>query len=174
MNKKLYFLAILPTEEICEAITAFKKEAALRFSSSHALQSVPHITLIPPFFMNSDLSENLISRIKNLSGSILPFEVVLNQFGNFEPNVIYINVEPSHGLSQCHLGAKEVVESIISEPLQFNHPFHPHITVALKDLKASELTKAFTFFSNKSFNDSFQFEKIAVLSYNVDKWELVN
>ena len=38
----LYFIAIIPPQEICEAITAIKQDFAERFKSSKALKIIPH------------------------------------------------------------------------------------------------------------------------------------
>jgi 2'-5' RNA ligase len=54
MVKSPWFIAVIPPEDIQEAVTALKREAAARFESRHALKSPPHVTLIPPFVATLD------------------------------------------------------------------------------------------------------------------------
>lgn len=53
----LYFLAVIPPEPVFSEVMAFKKEMSERFSSSRALKSPPHITLLPPVQGNEDFEE---------------------------------------------------------------------------------------------------------------------
>ncbi len=173
MNKKLYFLAIIPPDEISAELTSFKKEAKNLYSSSHALNSPPHVTLVPPFWMGHILEAKLRKSIQELNMNKLEFEVHLNGFNYFEPNVLFVNIEESNSLLKCHESAKQCVEIIIEEPIKMNHPFHPHITVAFKDLSPALLKDAFLHFKEKAFYSQFAFENIRLLSYNDNAWEII-
>ena len=49
MAEGLYFIGILPPEDIKKKITDIKHVVARKFGSKHALNSPPHITLRMPF-----------------------------------------------------------------------------------------------------------------------------
>jgi len=59
--ENLYFIAIIPTKEICDEIEVFKFDFTQHFESHEALRVIPHITLKAPFklavFKHADLLE---------------------------------------------------------------------------------------------------------------------
>jgi len=64
----LFFVALLPPEDLQREISAFKKHIANTWGACHALKSPPHITLQPPF----DWPENELASLKNASPILLP------------------------------------------------------------------------------------------------------
>ena len=59
----LYYIALLPPENIRQEVTALKEHAAEAFHSSKALNSPPHITLIPPFRIEISREAELLKRV---------------------------------------------------------------------------------------------------------------
>ncbi|MDE5096246.1 MAG: 2'-5' RNA ligase family protein, partial [Trichodesmium sp. St11_bin5] len=49
LSKCLLFVALVPPENIQNQVTEIKEYFSRNYNSSHALKSVPHITLQPPF-----------------------------------------------------------------------------------------------------------------------------
>ena len=69
MSESLYFIAVLPSEEIHEEITVLKHEIAEKYESKHALRSPPHITLHMPFKWKDKRFEDLVNVMKGLTSS---------------------------------------------------------------------------------------------------------
>jgi 2'-5' RNA ligase len=51
--------------------------------------------------------------------------------------------------------------------------FHPHITIANRDLKPSDFIKAWEHFAKNDFNEMFQIRSISLLKLGPDKWNVV-
>ncbi|UJH91222.1 hypothetical protein LZ575_21950 [Antarcticibacterium sp. 1MA-6-2] len=60
---KLYFIAILPPEDIRRQIKDFKMEIALKYGAKHALKLPAHITLKSPFKILELQEKNLIDNL---------------------------------------------------------------------------------------------------------------
>ena len=62
-DKSLYFIAIIPPEKIRREIEELKKKISVAFNTKRALNSPPHITLIPPFRTELDNLNSLIQKL---------------------------------------------------------------------------------------------------------------
>ncbi|MFQ5448773.1 MAG: 2'-5' RNA ligase family protein, partial [Saprospiraceae bacterium] len=85
----LFFIALLPDEEIRREYTPYKNDCARKFGTSHALKSPPHITLVPPFRWREEQLEALKDTLDLFALGQEPFEVQLRHFNCFKPRVIY-------------------------------------------------------------------------------------
>lgn len=132
----LYFIAIIPDVRLCKEITEIKKYFANNYFTKAALKLPPHITLYPPFRWD-DKNENLLTVSSNnfIQGKA-PFSIFLNGFGCFEPKVIFIKPEFCNKLNVFRNDLLLHLKSTInlSDP-QNERSFHPHITLASRDLK---------------------------------------
>ncbi|WP_370088602.1 RNA 2',3'-cyclic phosphodiesterase [Ekhidna sp.] len=176
MSESLYFIALVPPPEIQEEITKLKQEVAEKYESRHALKSPPHITLHMPFKWKDKRDEELVAVMEELNSDFDPFEVQLKDFNFFEPRVVFLDVVENEKLNQLQ---KEVVD-VCRKQLKLdnanykNRPFHPHVTIAFRDLKKRmfyEAKKEFEFLE-VSFN--FHVKKISLLKHDGTKWNVVD
>ncbi|MDB5241149.1 MAG: 2-5 ligase [Spirosoma sp.] len=164
---KLYFIALLPDQVIQDEVTAFKQTALERFESGQALKSPPHITLIPPFRSN----ETQFSALQSLANKEKPFQVDLRNFDRFSSRVIYVNVLPHPTLLHHQKRLADLCSSqwgIIPD----SRPFHPHMTVAFKDLKRSVFPEAWAYFSTLSYERFFMAQAFTLLVHSGQRWEV--
>ena len=129
-NAQRYFIALLPDDALQQEVTAFKQTALDRFASGHALKSPPHITLIPPFLQDQED----FSSLQDFTSLLTPFTVRLNGFNRFDQRVIYIDVQADESLIACQQLLASFCEQNFGTKTAAR-PFHPHMTVAFKDLK---------------------------------------
>ena len=108
LSKRLLFVALVPPENIQNQVTGIKEHFAQQYNSSHALKSVPHITLQPPFkWPTTDLTL-LQDSLENFAQNCSTFSITLSGFAAFVPRVIYINVvKTPEPVSYTHLRAHE-------------------------------------------------------------------
>ena len=92
MSEGLYFIAIIPPDNIQEEITGFKHVVAEKFDSRHALRSPPHITLHMPFKWKEKRLDELTACMQSINYHLEPFEIQLNGFDFFEPRVVFVDV----------------------------------------------------------------------------------
>ena len=68
-DTSLYFIAIIPPEEIATEITSFKQEMANIYNSKKALRVMPHITLKAPFTVVSNRDEEVLEWLSSKKGA---------------------------------------------------------------------------------------------------------
>jgi 2'-5' RNA ligase len=172
MVKSPWFIAVIPPEDIQEAVTALKREAAARFESRHALKSPPHVTLIPPFVATLDEISSLEGFLADFAGGQSAFSLTLSGFSSFPPRVIYVDVVPNKALEHLQEDLKKRIRETFSFSLPRYHGFHPHMTIAFRDLKPAVFPAAFDYFSSQEFVAAFQVSSIALLRHQDGEWSL--
>ena len=171
----LYFAAIIPPPGLYEKIQQLKEYVHEKYKSRSALNSPPHATVFMPFRWKTRKENELISTTKKVAASHKPFSIQLENFDVFKPRVIFINIAPSEEL---HLLQKSLVREFKRELQLFDpgldkRPFHPHITIAFRDLKKSMFNLAWNDdFSKRIFNESFEVRELNLLKHNGKFWEV--
>jgi len=170
----LYFIAIVPPDPIADAVKAVKEDMAVRFSSKAALRSPAHITLHMPFRWPDKKLENLHFVLNNLAESTVPIPIQLNQFGAFVPRVIYVAVEENLLLEQLQKNLLRVSRQQLGI---FNgdykdRAFHPHMTVAFRDLKPRNFKLAWEEYESKPFSFNFTCDAISLLKHDGKEWRV--
>lgn len=166
---QLYFVALLPPADIQREVTAFKQTALERFGSGHALRSPPHITLIPPF--RTDRTD--FAALQTAADRQVPFVVSLRDFARFGRRVIFVNVLPSECLSGCQQQLAEFGHQTYGiEPDR--RPFHPHMTVAFRDLMQHVFPEAWAHFSGQGYDRAFTADAFALLRHTGQGWEVAH
>lgn len=166
LNK--YLIAILPPEPIASEIYKLKEHFRDKYNSKASLNSPPHITLHMPFEFSNE--EKLLTNFKNTF--ITPFKIELKDFGCFEPRVIFIAVSKS---SELESAQRNVMDFCKQELNVFNadyknQPFHPHITLAFRDLKKPMFKESWNEFKDKTYSASFTCSKISLLRHDGKFW----
>ena len=174
-HRKQYFVAIIPPSPVFEEALAFKEYFKERYGSKAALSSPPHITLHMPFLWNQAKEEKLIAKIKDFSGRYDPLKVCLDNFSSFPPRVVFIKVTESDALDAMQ---KDLHRFFKRELDIFNanykeRPYHPHLTLAFRDLKKSQYATAWAEFSEKEYKAEFMADKITLLKHNGKSWDVL-
>ncbi|MDH3650713.1 MAG: 2'-5' RNA ligase family protein [Saprospiraceae bacterium] len=170
MKHRLYFVAVVPPDEIQREVVQFKKFAAQHFKSIHALKSPPHITVIPPFWWNPDRINEIIDGLTSIVCQMPPFDVLLHGFGCFVPRVIYIDVGKSPPLADLHRGLKDLYLRQWNLRPDKRDQYHPHMTIAFKDLSKSQFYLAWDYFKNKIYQANFDANTISLLEHDGRRW----
>lgn len=172
MKTSLYYLAILPNSKISTEITAFKQYATVHFNTNRALRSPPHITLIPPFRWPEGQIYAIANTLKSFAKQKHIFELPLKDFEAFLPRVIFIQPEKHPQLIQLQSDLKISLEEQNNLIYQDIFGFHPHITVAFKDLKEDIFPIAWKYFKQLSYFRTFTVDNITLLKHNGKVWEI--
>ncbi|MEO9805699.1 MAG: 2'-5' RNA ligase family protein [Reichenbachiella sp.] len=172
-EQSLYFLALVPDQEIYAEVMTFKEEVAKKFNSKGALRSPPHITLHMPFKWRSDKEEELIERLSQFKFEHYPITVELDGFDFFEPRVVFVHVIKSEWLA---LLQKELTTFVRRELKFFNadykdRGFHPHMTIGFRDLKKAVFPEVKTYYKDQSYQRQFNVSNICLLKHDGKRWE---
>ena len=173
-DKLLYYIALLPNVDVQRQAKEHMQVFATKYESKSAFRSPPHITLHMPFQLSSRKADKLTNLLTEFSANISPFEIYLNGFGAFEPRVIFINVDENTLLRN--------VQAALSKYLRVNmqlfnanykhQAYHPHITIAFRDLKKPAFEQAWAVYKNESFMASFIADGITLLKHNGKSWDV--
>ncbi|GIV27078.1 MAG: hypothetical protein KatS3mg027_0892 [Bacteroidia bacterium] len=178
MSFALYFLAIVPPPELSQKIHQIKNYIAQKYNCKHALKSPPHITIEPPFRFPPAKEALLIQNINHLNQQLqsLSTTIYIKDYDVFLPKVVFIKVLDNPELHQIYKYTHHFVKSQLKIIKDLPpRPFHPHITIAFRDVKKQyTLTILEELKTNFPIQDSFQFQKLFLLKHNGQYWEVIN
>jgi 2'-5' RNA ligase len=167
-----YFIASVLPPPLYEGAMQLKRYFADHYHSKAALNSPPHITLHMPFQWRAEKEMGLMDGMKFLASQLVPVKVELDGFGCFAPRVVFIQVISSESLTLMQLQIRQFCKKNLG---LFNAdyqdlPFHPHVTVAFRDLKKSLFPRAWEEFKSKAFTGEFLADRISLLKHDGKKW----
>ena len=168
-----YFIAIVPPEPLLSEIQKIKLDIFETYQTKGALRSPGHITLHMPFSFEEEKENKLLGCLEDFKFQT-SFPVSLNKFKCFEPRVVYIHVEEQPLLIDLQ---KQLVRHVKQNLQLFNQSddkrgFHPHITVAFRDLKKQNFYAVWEAYQNKAFTANFQCASICLLKHIDQRWEI--
>jgi 2'-5' RNA ligase len=171
---KLYFIALIPPSPIYDEALEQKNYFKENYNSKASLNSPPHITLHMPFRWKEQKEKDLAETLEQFIKRFDPIKVCLDNFSAFEPRVIFINVVKSEALDEMQ---KSIHRFCKKELNLFNanykeQPFHPHLTLAFRDLKKPNFKKAWEEFAQKEYKAEFIADRIALLKHNGKIWQV--
>ncbi len=166
-----YFLAIVPPEPFLSQIQHVKQSISDNYNSKGALNSPGHITLHMPFSFEEDKESKLIDCLSSFKFKTT-FPVSFKNYDCFEPRVIFIKVEEQVELFELQ---KQLMNHVKRNLNIFNQSddmrgFHPHVTVAFRDLKKPVFYKLWEQYQLKSYTGTFNCQSFALLKRVNDKW----
>lgn len=169
-----YFVALLPPEAVQSDVTRIKQHFKERYHSRKALNSPPHITLQPPFQQAESEAVRLKSVLQTFAQRHAPLTVQLDGFAAFPPRVIYIHVVRSQSLLQLqqNLMAELEAQLAIVDPISKQRPFHPHLTVAFRDLTPANFKAGWAEFCQQSFQATFTVAALTLLIHLQGRWQI--
>jgi 2'-5' RNA ligase len=174
-NKKvsLYFIALIPDENLRDQIRGIKERIRNEYGAGHALKSPAHITLQMPFKRSSSDEAVISQALRKLASGEKSFNINLDGFGAFAPRVIFIKITEPDRVMALHSRLKEVLlaelhfsqEEILKE-------VQPHITVATRDLTKTAFREVWPELKDEDFRASFDVHSIFLLKHNGRSWDI--
>lgn len=170
MNRK-YFIAIIPPEPVFSEIEKIKLEISQKYNNKSSLRSPAHITLHMPFEMKEEKEGILVEKISSFKFSS-SFSIQLKNYSCFEPKVIFIDVEKNETLTALQ---KELVFHVKSNLNIFNQyedkrAYHPHVTIAFRDLKKTDFYLANEEYKTKTLAAEFKVRSFFLLKHTGKVW----
>jgi len=168
-----YFIAIIPPTLIFEEVLWLKNYFKEKYSSKASLKSPPHITIQAPFLWSESRENELVKLLEYFAKDKRSIQVSLSGFGAFSPRVIFIAVDPTEELNDFHT----VLEEFCRQKLNLTNNsdelknFHPHLTLAFRDLRKDQFDLAWREFKNKKYSASFTVDGFHLLKHDGQKWQ---
>ena len=170
----MYFIALVAPAEIDQQVLKWKNHFKEHYQCIVALKSPAHITLVPPFWMKEELENELINSINEFSNTERKFEIMLKNFAAFKPRVIYVDVIKNAQLDNMHHNLNEFILNTNLFPItKDDRPFHPHVTLATRDLHKKAFYEAWEKFSSKEYEATWIVNGISLLRHNKKNWDVI-
>lgn len=174
MEKKHYFIAILPPEPVLGQVRDMKMLLHDRYGCRVALKSPAHITLIPPFHFPPGNEADLVSVLDTYAAAATPFEIELDGFGRFDEQTIYVRVKESPELRRLQFGLHQQLHRELLPKTKKAYDFHPHMTIGNRDIPAGRFEEAFAHFSGRDYQAVFPALSVVLLRLGNGAWETVH
>ncbi len=170
----LYFIALLPPEPFRQFAWKWKEYFRDQYKSKASLNSPPHITLHMPFKLKPKREAELITSLQRVADNFNPLMVELEGFGAFPPRVIFIDVEKSSELDELQQAIKRQMKldfQVFNANYQ-DKPFHPHMTLAFRDLRKAQFQQAWEEFQYKEVHYTWESTQFTLLKHNGHHWDI--
>lgn len=170
----MYFIALVAPGKINSRVLKWKNFFKEHYGCTAALKSPAHITLIPPFWMKEALEADLINSINEFSSTKNKFEIIVKDFAAFIPRVIYVDVVKNEILNKLYGSLADFIYAANKYPVKKeDRPFHPHVTLATRDLYKKAFYEAMEIFSTKKYEASWLVTGISLLRHNKKNWDVI-
>ncbi len=169
----LYFIALIPNQKIRQKVLELKNEIKDKYGAAHALKSPAHITLVMPFRRKEDEEEQFCRVIRETAIGMKPFSIELEGFDVFAPRVLFIKIKKHESIAEVR---KKLVRNLRNDagfsPKETGSRFHPHMTIATRDLTEDNFEIAWREFSERTFHDQWLCDGIYLLKHNGRHWDI--
>jgi 2'-5' RNA ligase len=171
--QKKYFIAIVLRDDLLAKAEAIKQELYERYGLKGALRSPAHITLHRPFEWKEEKESTLVEALEKFEFRP-PFHLYLNGFSCFEPRVIYLDLKKNEHLYELHnqLAAHCRIHLRLLNETDDLRGFHPHVTVAFRDLKKPLFYELWKKFKDEKFTGAMEVKEFSLLKLE-NKWEII-
>lgn len=171
-----YALAVLPSKDVSDIVDSYRRE----FAKFTDYVIVPHITLIPPFYIKSGVESEIIVLLNNIYKNIQLFSVLINKINYFEGknNVAFFQPDSksSKNIKTLVIKAVGVLNDRIRNAYD-DYPFTteefiPHMTIAEK-IPVKNLNEIKMALSGVIPNFSFQVSSLHLFKQSVasNEWK---
>ncbi|MBN7814226.1 2'-5' RNA ligase family protein [Algoriphagus pacificus] len=169
-----YFLALVPEGDLQERVTALKMQLKEEFNCKYALKSPAHVTLKMPFSYNEAKEESLIQSLSDFLKNYKEISLKVGGVGTFGDRVIYLKIDAGEDLFDLQRELKLYCKrelKLVDELSDRN--FHPHMTIAFKDLKKAQIPNILEVLKMKSISYDFVSSQLFLLKRENRRWEII-
>ena len=103
-----------------------------------------------------------------------PFSLTLRNYGFFEPRVVFIAVEENEPLRKLETKVGQVArrELKLLNARYKERAFHPHLTIAFRDLKKSTFYEAKKFYEERECLFEFEVTDLVLFRHQKEEWQM--
>ena len=171
----MYFVAIVCPPLVDAKVLQFKLWMKEQIGCFVALKSPAHITLIPPFWLEEARETELVQTLQSFKSDMDEQEIQLDGFSHFGKRVLFVHVKDNPALPEIKSQTeKHFMQSFGDTVKKDDRPFHPHVSIANRDMKPGDFEKSWKHFSNKLFKEKFRAKNISILKLSPDKWNVIS
>jgi len=168
----LYLTGILPPQHLSEEIDELRKEISAKYHVYAALRPPVHITLFRPVNMDAALEQHLIKWLKPIGGLHQPFKQELENFDCFNNKTLFIHCVNNQSLQNLQRDVAAVFNKNKIDPREVkgSSRFHPHITLAYRDVKPNIFIPLWDEFKVRKLKRNFTADRYTLLKHDGKQW----
>ena len=171
---EMYFIALVLPPALNEKILRHKNYMLEQYGCRVGLKSPAHITLVPPCWLEKEREPALRAAIDQLAAETTSFALATDNFSHFKPKTIFIALARNEALIALKKNSDELFNLNAIPGLKIDdRPFHPHITIATRDLHKKNFYEAWKHFENKTFLETWMADGISLLKHNKKNWDVM-
>src|SRR5690349_4871439 len=140
--ESMYFVAVVLPKHLDEKILQHKKWMQEKYGCKVGLKSPAHITLVPPFWTPTENEDKLKKDLFGIASDVSSFTVVTNNFSAFKPRTLFVATKENGALNELKKKTDDVFQRKDYKIKKEARPFHPHITIATRDLHKAAFAEA--------------------------------
>jgi len=171
----MYYMAIVLPEDLNKEVLSYKQYMLDKYNCKVGLKSPAHITIIPPYWMEREKEAPLLQQLDDRCKEQETFSISTKNFSAFKPRTIFIDVVVDENLKSL----KKHIDIFFLDNKGYGakietRPFHPHITIATRDLYKKSFAEAWAYFERKEFDTSFTAIGLSILRHNGKHWDVIH
>ena len=171
----MYFIALVLPEELNKKVLHWKNFMRERYDCKVGLRSPAHITFVPPFWMEEERETFLLNYIDRIAIATAPFIIKTKNFSAFKPRTIFIDVEKTKELDNLKKATDIFFRKNSAYEMKIEgSSFHPHITIATRDLFKKNFYECWSVFAREEFLEQWEARSLAVLRHNKKNWDVIH
>ena len=174
IHTELKLIAIVLPEPLFSVVREQQHYIAENWKSMHALRTPPHITIIPPLALTPVEIIKLQEMAREIASKCNPFRLSVNEYGAFKPRVIFMKPDVPPGLSYLFKNWRDALLKTIPHVLEKypDRPYHPHITLAHRDVDRQRFDEMWKYFKNKKIEMSIEINQCCILTHSKEGWQI--
>ena len=169
-DKQLKLIAIVLPEPLASFVREQQKFISETWGCRQALRTPPHITLIPPLKLTDKEILAVESIVYDMSQNHSVFILNINGFDAFKPRVVFIKPDLPEDLKLLQSNLEKGISKRFPGLLENDRDFHPHITLAYRDVTPEKFKEIWKHFRRKEFNTSVKVDRIQILDHTKEGW----
>ncbi|MCX8080526.1 MAG: 2'-5' RNA ligase family protein [Bacteroidia bacterium] len=169
-----FFVALVPSEPLLSELENMKLHIMNNYGCKAALRSPAHITIHRPFLCRSVKADFIRQSFQRFEFN--NFDICLKDFGFFPENrVVFVRPVENRQLHMLYENFRDFASrewNLLTEK-KHQRPFHPHITLAFRDVKPDTYDALHREFSNRTYEACFRADCLSLLEWDSLKWKVV-
>ena len=168
-------MAIVLPKDLNKEVLQYKQYMLDKHNCKVGLKSPAHLTIIPPYWMHREKEQKMLDQLNTLCDQEKDFLITTKNFSAFKPRTIFIDVIVDEKLKRF----KTTVDNFFTAHKEYGakietRPFHPHITIATRDLYKKSFAEAWTYFEALEFEATFNAGGLSILRHNGRNWDVIH
>lgn len=164
----IYLIAIVPPEPLFSEIQEIKEVIGAKYNTKEAVRRPAHITLIPPFNAPRSVETEVKKFLDEFGAAQSPFDILIDGYGEFHQSTLFLKPAESPEIMAMQKLLIKQFASVYHRGKERgpSYGFHPHITIAYKDITRPMFDAAWREYGDKLFRRRFTLDHIDLMRWD--------